>query len=90
MSPVTHFQSYSATSLQQPSMGQRKWLLQGGDHYGEVKYIVPLHFGDIEKWLLLEGACCREVTVRGGPLYIILYIRSPGSGNFQNLKEANW
>ena len=39
----------------------KKWLLQGGERYGEVKYRVKLHFGDIltlaaiGRWLLLRG-----------------------------------
>ena len=60
-----------AASLQQPAIGQQKSVLMGGDHFGEVKFIVKLHFGDIKNWLLKGGGCCWEVTVPGGSTAII-------------------
>ena len=43
--------NYSVTSLQQPPVGHKKWLLYGGDRFGEVKYTC-IEKCDIKNWLL--------------------------------------
>ena len=57
----------------QPLYNSHPWesikvAVEGGDCSGEVKYIVKLHFGDIENWLLQGSSCCWEVTVVEVPL----------------------
>ena len=56
---------YSATSLQQPPVGQHNSGCCREEAAMKVKYTVKLHFGDTENWLLQGGGCYREVAVVG-------------------------